>query len=295
MEQLNEQYGIDGILTFQAADNGLGKAVITNAQADAEVYLQGAQLTHFQPKGSKPVIWMSKQAVFAPNKAIRGGIPICWPWFGQHATDPSLPQHGFARTAQWIVTGSETLGEGSTKLSLALLSDGSDTQWPHPFALTLTVTVGRQLQLALTAVNSGSQPIELGAAFHSYFYVADSSAVRISGLDGHHYLDKPDNYAKKHQQGDISITGEVDRIYLDTTDDCVIHDPLLKRKITVAKQGSASTVVWNPWKDKAKAMADFDDNGYQTMLCIESANAANDLRQLKPGERHTLVQCIAVE
>lgn len=294
MQALNDKYGLTGTLSFQRGVGGLTKAVISNDYAEAEVYLHGGQLTHFQPRHSDPVIWMSKQAIFSGDKAIRGGVPICWPWFGPHATDSSLPQHGFVRTAQWSVIASESLSGGSTRLCLGLESDGSDSPWPHPYELVLAITVGKQLQLSLTAMNTGTETIELGAAFHTYFSVGDSSAISVSGLDGCEYLDKPDNYALKEQLGDIQIGGEVDRVYLETLDDCMIDDPVLKRKIIVAKEGSASTIVWNPWVENAKAMADFDDDGYESMVCIESANAANDVRELEPGECHTLIQRIAV-
>jgi len=295
IEQLNTQYGLGSQLSFQSGEGGLIKAVISNKHADAEIYLHGGHLTHFQPKNTPAVIWMSEQALFTKDKAIRGGIPICWPWFGPHTTDSSLPQHGFARNSEWSVIASESFPDGSTRLCLGLQGDGASSLWPHPFELVLAVTVGIQLQLALTAMNTGSESIELGAAFHTYFTVGDSSVIRVSGLDGCEYLDKPDNYALKSQQGDINIAGEVDRVYLQTMDDCVIDDPVLKRKIVISKEGGASTIVWNPWMRNAKAMADFNDDGYRSMVCIESANAADDVRVLEPGECHTLVQKIAVQ
>lgn len=295
MSDLNDRYGIDGCLSFCEGEGGLTKAVITNQFADAEIFLHGGHLTHFQPKHAQPVIWMSKQAIFSQEKAIRGGVPICWPWFGPHATDSSKPQHGFARSSEWSVIASDALSDGSTRLCLGLESDGTNPLWSQPFELVFMVTVGARLQLSLTAMNTGSEQVELGAAFHTYFNVGDSRQIKVSGLDGCEYLDKPDDYALKNQVGDIEIDGEVDRVYLETLDDCVIDDPVLKRKIIVSKEGSASTIVWNPWVDNAKAMADFNDDGYQTMVCIESANAANDVRELEPGEAHTLTQCISVE
>ena len=295
MEQLNNQYGIEGHLSFAIGNGGLTKAVIKNELAEAEVYLQGGHLTHFQPKGIPPVIWMSSSAFFGEGKAIRGGVPICWPWFGPHASNSELPQHGFARTSEWTVVASNALPDRVTSLSLGLSGDGSNKMWPHSFDLVLEFIVGRQLKLILTATNTGSKALELGAAFHTYFNVGDSSKIAISGLGGRDYLDKPDNYARKHQEGDIAIAEEVDRVYLDTADECIIRDSVLNRKIRVSKQGSLSTIVWNPWVEKAKSMADFDDEGYKTMVCIESANAADDVRVLEPGHKHQIVQCVDVE
>lgn len=294
IEILNKQFGLGKHLSFQKGSDGLIKAVIANSHADAEVYLHGAHLTHYQPKNEEPVIWISNSAVFSGDKAIRGGVPICWPWFGAHATNSEFPQHGFVRNSKWSVYASESGPDEVTSISLILNSDGSFGLWPYPFLLIMTVTVGKDLTLSLTAQNNAAVTLEFGAALHSYFAVGDSRSIRITGLDNCDYLDKPDNFALKKQSGDILFTGEVDRVYLETQADCIIHDPSLKRKIVVSKEGSCSTIVWNPGQTGASKMTDFDDDGYLTMVCVETANAANDTRQIKPLESHTLVQRIAV-
>lgn len=295
LESLNAQFGLADQLRFVSGEGGLAKAVISNALADAEIYLHGGHLTHFAPKGQAPVIWMSRQARFSSDKPIRGGAPVVWPWFGAHESDSRLPQHGFARVSMWTVAASEALADGATRLSLALSdSPGTRQLWPHGFKLCLDIVVGDTLQLALTAVNTSDAGVRVGAALHTYFVVADIARVYIDGFDGVEYLDKPDHYARKRQQGVVRFNGEVDRIYLATEGACEVVDSVMRRRIIVSKRGSASTVIWNPWEKNAKAMADFDDDGFNTMVCVESANAADDVRYLAPGQRHTLLQHIAL-
>lgn len=296
IDQLNRAHGIAGQLVFEAGQGGLAKAVFSNPHATAEVYLQGATVTAFQPRGTAPALWLSSQAQFKPGKAIRGGIPVCWPWFGPHPTDKAKPQHGFARNAEWAVTASALLPDGRTQLRLRL-ADTAATRaiWPHPFELEMSVTAGAQLEVSLTTRNTGPDPVEIGGALHTYFNVGDISRVGIVGLDGRTYLDQLDGNAAKRQHGPVTVDEEVDRVYLDTTDDCLIWDAALNRHIRVAKRGSRTTVIWNPWIAKAARMADFPDDGYLTMVCVETANAATDVRTLAPGGEHTLTQVVSVK
>lgn len=295
IEKLNRQFAIPGHVHISAGENGLPKLRVENALASAEVYLHGAHITDFQPKGHAPVLWMSPLAQFQAGKAIRGGVPVIWPWFGPHGTDSSKPQHGFARTAEWQLSATEALADGSTQLQLVLTdSDETRALWPHVFELRLTVTVGTELKIDLTSRNAGEQGFVAGGALHSYFTVGDVTEMSVEGLAGREYIDQLDGNQIKQQVGDVHIRREADRIYVNSDDTCVIHDAGLRRKIQVRKSGSQTTVVWNPWQDKARAMADFSDDGYQTMLCIEAANAVDDVVQLAPGEEHTLSQVIAV-
>ena len=296
IDALNRTFGVDGHVTFEAGEGGLPRANIANALASAEVYLHGAHVTAFQPRGAAPVLWMSALAEFRPEKAIRGGVPIAWPWFGPHPTDAAKPQHGFARVSEWKVIGTSGLPDGGTELRLALGSHAATLSlWPHAFELELKVAVGERLHIELTTRNTGSESVEVGGALHSYFHVGDVGQVTIDGLDGREYIDQVDGRRIKSQNGPLAISGEVDRIYFETPDECIIDDPLLRRRIRVAKQGSRATVVWNPWVYKARRMADFPDEGYRTMVCIEAANAERDVRRLQPGDEHTLSQIISVE
>jgi glucose-6-phosphate 1-epimerase len=297
IEALNARFALADHVVFQVGENGLPKASIHNALATAEVYLQGAQVTAFRPQGpvANPhdVLWLSPLAQFETGKAIRGGVPIIWPWFGPLASDSNKPQHGFARTAEWQVTATEALADGTTRLQLQL-TDNAATRalWPHVFALCMTIDVGTELRIDLTCRNTGDESFVAGGALHSYFALGDVANMRIEGLAGREYIDQLDGHRIKPQSGAVRITQAVDRIYLDTEDVCVIHDDTWSRQVRISKQGSRSTVVWNPWVEKGKAMSDFSDQGYRNMVCIEAANAADDVYRLAPGEEHTLSQII---
>ncbi len=294
IDKLNEAFGVPGKLQFKTGQGDLPKAVITTPFSTAEAYLHGGHVTHFQRTGQKPVLWMSEEAVFRPDKAIRGGVPVCWPWFGPHPTDSSKPQHGFARVSKWEVKGSREMEDGSVRLDLGLEdSEESRGLWPHPFQLGLSVTVGEALELSLIFKNVGDEAVEVGAALHSYFAVSEIDNILIKGLEGGDYIDTVGGARDvKKQEGPIHFSEEVDRIYTDTEGVCVIEDPVWGRNIVVSKSGSRSTVVWNPWMDKAETMGDFPDNGYESMLCIEATNAAADVRRVEPGGMHVLGQRI---
>lgn len=288
IETLNAQLGLPVQLSFGPGPSGLPLALITNAQATATVALQGAQLLAFQPHGEQPVLWVSSHANYLPGKAIRGGVPICWPWFGPHPSDPTLPQHGFARTSIWTPILSTARDDGATELQLAL-RDSAATRalWPHAFAILLTISVGSVLQLSLDIHNTGDEPFVSSGAFHSYFAVGDATALRVEGLDGHHYFDQLDGQTRQ-QHGPVLISGETDRVYRDAPGPLTIVDPLLGRHIRIDSAGSDSAVVWNPWIEKAQRMADFGDDEYRAMLCVETANARDDARTLAPGNSHLL-------
>jgi len=293
LDAINHEFAIDGHIAFAHGNGGLTKAIISNAHASAEVYLHGAHVTAFAPTGASPVLWMSDAAVFAPGKAIRGGIPVVWPWFGPHPHDRAKPQHGFARTSHWTVTATGTTTGGGTELRLEL-KDAPETRaiWPHEFTLELRVEVSQSLHVALRTVNTGDDVMEVGGALHTYLGIADIAGIRIEGLDSRDYIDKLDDRRVKRQRGAITIAEEVDRVYLDTSDDCVVEDRGMHRRIHVAKSGSATTVVWNPWIEKAKRMDDFPDEGFRTMVCVEATNTETDVHLLEPGESHVLSQTI---
>jgi len=292
LEALNDHFAIDGHLTFMADENGLIKASISNVYADAEVYLFGGHITHFQPKGRPELLWLSPDALFEPPKAIRGGVPICWPWFGKDPVHLQRAQHGFVRNRHWKVIKSSALSSGETRLHLQIVDDEeTKSLWPYAFRLELCITVGERLRMELTSTNTDNKAYTIGGALHTYFRVDDITGVKVSGLESVTYIDTTDDYTKKTSSAPITIDAETDRIYLDTKETCVILDGP-ERKIEVTKEGSATTVVWNPWVTKAKAMQDFSDDGYLQMLCIESVNTLEDSIHLKPGESHTLTQSI---
>jgi D-hexose-6-phosphate mutarotase len=249
----------------------------------------------FQPKGEEPVLWLSRDAMYAEGKAIRGGIPLCWPWFGGHPSG-KLQAHGFVRNRFWQLESVEQLANGSTRLIMSTSDDAvSRALWDHRFRLSLTVVVGNDLSLALEMQNLGAAACTVTAALHSYFNVADISKVDILGLEGLGYIDQLRNNQRLMQSGPIRFDGEIDRIYCPASADELLHDTLLKRKIRLRKTGSRSTVIWNPWITKANSMGDLEQGGYRHMVCIETSNAADDIVQLAPNMSHELGVVISVE
>ncbi|HSO45586.1 MAG TPA: D-hexose-6-phosphate mutarotase, partial [Rhodoferax sp.] len=280
IDTLNHRFGLAGALHFVNGSGDLPVAEIQTPLASARVALQGAHLLAWQPAGSAPVIWLSQAAVFAPGQPVRGGVPVCWPWFGARE---GLPMHGFARTRPWQVRAASLDATGQVVLQLGL-QDDADTRalWDFDFDLEMVVTVGATLSMALITRNTGNQPFTITDALHTYFCVADIQQTTVQGLDGCDYLDKVQNFARARQTGAVEFTGETDRIYVDTTADCVIEDRAQQRSIRVSKSGSSSTVVWNPWRDKV--FADMAAGEYQQMLCVETCNAGPDQVTLAPGQ-----------
>jgi D-hexose-6-phosphate mutarotase len=265
-------------------------ARLGNAHADATIALQGAHLMTFKPKGGADVIWMSPAAKLAPGKSIRGGVPVCWPWFGAHASEAGFPAHGFARTVGWDVVECTQQPGGETRIVFELPADKMPkAQWPHACRVQLRIVVGPKLVMDLVTDNTGDAAFTLGEALHTYFPISDVDNVVVTGLAGCAYRDKVTGMDLKQQTGDIGIPSEVDRVYLDTEATCDIVDRGANRRIRIAKSGSRSTVVWNPWIEKAAKMGDFgSDTGYRTMVCVESANAVTNVLEVVPGTSHTL-------
>jgi D-hexose-6-phosphate mutarotase len=290
LAQLNSQFGIADQLKFVEGPGGLVFAEIDNEGGTAYLCLQGAHVTTFRPKDqAEPVVWLSDYAKFAAGKSIRGGAPVCWPWFGPHATESGFPGHGFARTVMWDVTGSAALASGETQIRLALVAtDATRAQWPHPSRVELTATVGKALKLDLTTSNQGEAAIEIGEALHTYLQIGDIADVKVTGLDACDYVDKVGGVNRRSQSGDIAFSGEVDRVYVNTEATCTIEDARLNRRIVIAKSGSRSTVVWTPWAEKADKMGDFGPDGWRRMVCVESGNALDNVVSIPAGGSHTM-------
>jgi len=295
LSTLNSKFALPGIVKFETGEGGLTRIAITAAAADAHIYLHGAHVTHFQPKDQESLLFMSGKSHFAEDKPIRGGIPLIFPWFGARAGDPAAPAHGFARTLPWEVRAVKQVSK-DLEISLALEPSNATRRWlPHDFELIYTVSVGPSLQLVLEVRNRSSSPLAFEEALHTYFNVGDVHQVAIEGLSGRTYIDKTQALARKTQVGSIRIEGETDRVYLDSPDTVTALDPLAGRRINVSKDGSANTVIWNPWVAKAKAMADFGDDEWPKMLCIETANAADNAIHLPAGQSHAMSASFTVE
>ncbi|MBW8078891.1 MAG: D-hexose-6-phosphate mutarotase [Gallionella sp.] len=291
-QHLNQQFGIAGQLTFRDDASGLVVAEFNNAHATASLCLQGAHLMSWQPRSqSKPVVWLSRDAKLAAGKSIRGGAPVCWPWFGAHATEAGFPGHGYARTVPWQVLESGIEPNGATRLTLRLVSsDKTRAQWDHACNVDLTVIVGDTLRMEMATENTGTADFVIGEALHTYLQIGDIGAVRVTGLEGCQYWDKVGGSELKNQVGSVGFTGEVDRVYINTSAECVIEDDKLKRRTHIKKSGSLSTVVWTPWTEKASKMGDMGQpDGWREMVCVESVNAIDNVVKVAAGTRHTLI------
>lgn len=271
-------------------------AILESASSRAVVALQGGQVLSWRTAHDlNDALWLSPVADLSLAKAVRGGIPICWPWFGPHSGDPSKPAHGFVRTAPWRVTGAAT---SATQARLFFVfdttADAGDV-WPHRARAEVEITAGETLTVALTTHNLGPTAFSLTEALHTYLRVGDIAAARVEGLSNRTYVDQLHDGARHVQDGaPVSFTSETDRVYLDTPDAVTVRDPVLGREIRVAKSGSLSTVVWNPWIDKSKRLGDIGDDGYKQMLCIETANALDSAVTIEPGARHRMTTEISV-
>jgi D-hexose-6-phosphate mutarotase len=297
LHSLNKQYAIPGHVEFVRSKGDLPAVRIDNASASATVVLHGAQVIAFQPRGSEPVLWMSAKSRFQHGMPIRGGIPVCWPWFGPHPEDPGKPAHGFARISPWDVVATEAPADGVTLLELKL-ADSQETRrlWPYAFELRLQIRISAALEVALIMCNKGENPMRCTSALHSYFAVSDISTVRIRGLEKCRFVDTAASPpAEGIEDQPIAFRGETDRVYFDTLADCVIDDPGCRRRIRISKDGSRSTVVWNPWITKSARMPDFGDEEWRGMVCIETTNALTDVREIEPGGSHRLATMIGVE
>lgn len=291
LQRLNSRFGVVSQLRFVEDASGLIIAEIENTKASARVCLQGAHLLSWQPRcASVPVVWWSTAARLAQGKCPHSGAPVCWPWFGAHAKDSSLPAHGFVRTSPWQVVESGAEADGATRLTLQLMDNPQwRAHWPQGGELKLTMMIGDTLKMQLATSNTGEQAFIISEALHTYLQISDIAKVKVTGLANTQYLDKVEQFARKHQVGDLTFSGETDRVYVNTETACTIEDPGLQRRILISKSGSQSTVVWTPWADKAAQMGDLGANeGWRTMLCVESANAADNPVSVAPGETHVL-------
>lgn len=258
---------------------------ISNDHASATIALHGAQVIDFIPREQEPVIFTSREALFTEGKAIRGGIPVCWPWFGAHPTDSLMPAHGVARNRFWQISSTASTAE-YTEVVLEMDTESIDLL-TETCKLTLTIRVGAKLSLELTTTNTGTKDIVIGGALHSYLYVGDIKLTSLTGLEETGYLDTLLS-SQKIQTGPIKFDAETDSIYENTDSTVTIHDPIFKRTLLVEKSGSRTTVVWNPWIKKSETLADLADDEYMDFVCIEAVNFGNDVHTLEPGTSHTL-------
>jgi glucose-6-phosphate 1-epimerase len=295
--KLANQFDIPNALRFEDTPGGLVRAVISTPLAEAELYLHGAHVTHWEPHGQRPVFFVSPKSLFVPGKAIRGGVPIIFPWFGPRGDGKPGPAHGFARTAQWTIEAARLRDDGKVEITLALPPDDTARGFGYAaFHLRFRVTVGADLEMELETRNDAAEPLTFEEALHSYFAVADIYQAWVSGLEGTTYIDKTDGFKRKRVDAEpLRIAKETDQVHLSTKATCVIHDPVWKRRIVIEKSGSASTVVWNPWVDKTRSMPDMAPDDWKEMLCVETANVADNAVRLDAGAFHKLTVSIRID
>jgi len=295
-DQLRE-YEIRDELQFIEIEHGFAYAEINNARAHATISTYSGQVLSYRPKNQQQdLLFVSDQAYYEDGKAIKGGIPVCWPWFGADPDDQGKPAHGFVRNRQWEVSSSEALADGSTKVVMSLVdTDETRKIWPHPFRLDIEITVGDSLKIELVTHNNDDKSVTISQALHSYFHVGDISKVAVLGLDGTEYLDKVADPARKTQTGPVIIDGEVDRIYTGVTGELVIDDASLGRKIRITSSGCSTAVVWNPWIAIAASMGDLGDSDYRKMLCVETANAGPETVTIPAGGEYRLAAEYTIE
>lgn len=272
---------------------------VSNAHGEALIALQGAQVLQYTPRGEQPLIWLSEQAKCQRGQSVRGGIPICWPWFGDLARNPEpvrqavqgptpLPAHGLVRGQDWRLE-SVTEDASATQIVLSYPTPaGLTPTWPHPIDLRLSIQVGDRLQLELCNHNPGNQPVSLSQALHTYFALSDIHQVQIEGLEGIPYLDTLDQWQQRKDAGTLQPRGEVDRVYQQVPAALAIQDPAWGRRIQIRATNSASAVVWNPWIEKSRRLSQFAEDAWQRMLCIETGNVLDDCLTLQPGDTHRL-------
>jgi glucose-6-phosphate 1-epimerase len=283
-----ESFEIAGALHFDEPAPGITRAVISTPLAEAEVYLQGAHVARWQPRGQDPVLFMSSKSLFAPGKAIRGGVPVIFPWFGARSDGKPGPAHGFARTMPWAVESTSLTSSGEVELTLVLTPDDCEARFQ--------VVIGASLRMSLEVRNLSSAPFTYEEALHSYFIVSDVHQTSVTGLAGTTLIDKTDGLQRKLQSAEpVTFTKETDQVHVNTPATCVIHDPVTGRSINVGKTGSLSTIVWNPWSAKAASMADMGTGEWEHFVCVESGNAADNAVTLAPGGSHTLTTFISLQ
>jgi glucose-6-phosphate 1-epimerase len=291
---LDRRFGLLKIAQVVEGNGGLPAVKISTSAAAGEMYLHGAHVTSWKPAGREEVLFVSPRSLWADGNAIRGGVPICFPWFGDKADDPHAPAHGFVRTKSWQLESIEQTGDTVTVSMFTASDPSTKAWWPADFRLMHRVTFGPELTLELVMTNTGSASLRFEEAMHTYHRVGDVAEARVSGLNGVSYLDKTDAYREKTQQGDVVIEAETDRVYLNTQHPLALRDPVLHRRIEVTKENSRTTVVWNPWVQNARKLADLGEDQWKQMLCIETSNVGNFAVELAPGQQHSMKATVRV-
>jgi glucose-6-phosphate 1-epimerase len=290
LKQLNADYGINNKAKFVEGKGGLPLLKINNEYAQATISVYAGQVLSFQPSDqTQDLMFLSSQAYYQEGKAIKGGTPICWPWFGPDPENQGRSSHGFVRNRLWDLREIVSTQDGSTEVVMGLVDTPQTRKiWDYAFDLTLAITVGSSLTMELTTRNTGDQPFSITQALHTYFKVGDISQVQVLNLEDTSYLDKVDAGKNKTQTGAVIFDGECDRIYLDVPSQLIIDDQSLGRQIKITAANSNTAIVWNPGAAISANMADLGDLDYQNFVCVETANAGNEIIEIPAGSDYNL-------
>lgn len=265
---------------------------IDTSTCTGEVHDQGAQVTRWAPAGADPVLYLSSAARLERGAAIRGGVPVCWPWFGPGRTAGMSPAHGFVRTAPWLLVERVDADDSVTFTHRVTSDTATSPHWPHAYAVELRSRFGRTLEISLTSTNTGEEPVDLEEALHAYLVVGDISTVSLEGLEGKTLFDKVSGNERR-QSGPVTFEGETDAVY-GTGDPVTVVDPTLGRRLVITTAGAGNVVVWNPWEAKAAGVADIGAGDWRRFVCVEGANVFDNAVALAPGESRTMAYSIEV-
>jgi glucose-6-phosphate 1-epimerase len=296
LASLQRRFAATRFLTFDQ-QGGLIRAHVNTGHATAAIFLQGAHLAAWQPTSQEPVIFLSRKSEFLPGKSIRGGIPIAFPWFAIDSKPDRIdghpgPSHGFARLSEWTLSSAARSGDNAVLTFELDPNDLSRSLGFSQFHLKMVFTIGSTLALALTVTNTDDKPLQFEEAFHSYYAVTDIHEVTVTGLEPTSFIDKTDNMKRNPAaNAPLAFTKFTDRVYNNTTAACVIHDGAGKRRISIHKENSNTTVVWNPWNE----LPDLGPWEWHEMVAVETANTAESAVTLAPGANHTMRATISAE
>jgi len=292
--ELDRRFGVPGVARVGEGNGGLPRVQITGSFGEGEMYLHGAHITSWKPAGRDEVLFVSSKSRWEEGQAIRGGIPICFPWFRAKADDAHAPAHGFVRTKMWQL---ESIAENDRRVAVSMFteSDAETRRWmPAEFRLVHRVIFGSELKLDLVCTNTGTTPLRFEEALHTYNRVSDVARARLQGLDTVRFLDNTDSNKEKTQGGDVAIASETDNAYMDTEGEIDLLDAHMRRRIQLKKANSLTTVVWNPWRDGAAKLRDLGDNEWTQFLCVEASNILGAAVFLDPGQTHTMTAVLSV-
>jgi glucose-6-phosphate 1-epimerase len=292
--ELEQRFGIPAIAHVCQGNGGLPRVAISSSHGWGEMYLHGAHVTSWRPAAHDEVLFLSTKSRWQDGHAIRGGIPICFPWFRAKVDDPQAPAHGFVRTRMWQL---ESIVESDAGVVVTMFTDSDEQSrrwWPAEFRLAHRATFGSELRLELVCSNTGTTSLRFEEALHTYNRVADVANLHLQGLDGTRFRDNTDSNKEKRQLHDVVIASQMDNAFLDTRSAVDLVDPELRRRIRLEKANSLTTVVWNPWREGSARMQDLGDGEWSQFLCVEASNIMESAVTLKPGEKHTITAVLSV-